>query len=101
MGGTVGALLTGVFADKAWSGAANGLIGGNAAQIGIQAAGIGAALVYSAVMTFVLLKLIGLVLPLRATSRDEALGLDVSDHGEEAYAEGDGAILIGPELVSR
>jgi len=99
VGGTVGALLTGVFADKAWSGAANGLLGGNAAQIGIQAAGIGAALVYSAVMTLVLLKLIGLVLPLRATSRDEALGLDVSDHGEEAYAEGDGAILISPDLL--
>jgi Amt family ammonium transporter len=99
VGGTVGALLTGVFADKAWSGAANGLIGGNAAQIGIQAAGIGAALVYSAVMTFVLLKLIALVLPLRAGSREEALGLDVSDHGEEAYAEGDGAILISPDLL--
>jgi Amt family ammonium transporter len=99
VGGTVGALLTGVFADKAWSGAANGLIGGNAAQLGIQAAGIGAALVYSAVMTFVLLKLIALVVPLRATSRDEALGLDVSDHGEEAYAEGDGAILISPDLL--
>jgi len=50
-------------------------------------------------MTLVLLKLIGLVLPLRATSRDEALGLDVSDHGEEAYAEGDGAILISPDLL--
>ena len=50
-------------------------------------------------MTFVLLKLIGLVLPLRATTRDEALGLDVTEHGEEAYAEGEGAILIGPELV--
>lgn len=99
VGGTVGALLTGVFADVAWSGGANGLVGGNAGQIGIQAAGIGAALVYSVVMTFVLLKLIGLVLPLRAGSRDEALGLDVSDHGEEAYSHGDGAILIGPDLV--
>jgi Amt family ammonium transporter len=99
VGGTVGALLTGVFADKVWSGGGNGLIGGNAAQIGIQALGIAAALFYSMAMTFVLLKLIGLVVPLRATSRDEALGLDVTDHGEEAYAEGDGAILIGPELV--
>ena len=99
IGGTVGALLTGVFADQAWSGGANGLIAGNAAQVGIQAAGIAAALVYSAVMTFVLLKLIALVLPLRATSRDEALGLDVCDHGEEAYAEGDGAILISPDVL--
>jgi Amt family ammonium transporter len=100
VGGTVGALLTGVFADVAWSGAANGLVGGNAGQIGIQAAGIAAALVYSAVVTFVLLKVIGLVVPLRATTRHEALGLDVSDHGEEAYAEGDGAILIGPEFAA-
>jgi ammonium transporter, Amt family len=99
IGGTVGALLTGVFAEKAWSGAGNGLLGGNPGQIGIQALGIAAALVYSGAMTFILLKLIGLVLPLRATARNEALGLDVTDHGEEAYAEGDGAILIGPELV--
>jgi Amt family ammonium transporter len=100
VGGTVGALLTGVFADVAWSGAANGLVGGNPGQLGIQAAGIAAALVYSAVVTFILLKVIGLVVPLRATTRDEALGLDVSDHGEEAYAEGDGAILIGPEFAA-
>jgi Amt family ammonium transporter len=100
VGGTVGALLTGVFADVAWSGAANGLVGGNPGQIGIQAAGIAAALVYSAIVTFVLLKVIGLVVPLRATTRHEALGLDVSDHGEEAYAEGDGAILIGPEFAA-
>jgi Amt family ammonium transporter len=100
VGGTVGALLTGVFADVAWSGAANGLVGGNPGQIGIQAAGIVAALVYSAIVTFVLLKVIGLVVPLRATTRHEALGLDVSDHGEEAYAEGDGAILIGPEFAA-
>ena len=100
VGGTVGALLTGVFADPAWSGSASGLITGNMGQLAIQAAGIAAALVYSVVATFVLLKVIGLVLPLRATTRAEALGLDVSDHGEEAYAEGDGAILIGPELSS-
>ena len=99
VGGTVGALLTGVFAHQAWSGAANGLVGGNPAQVGIQAVGILAALVYSMLMTFVLLKVIAVVLPLRATSRAEALGLDVSDHGEEAYAEGDGAILIAPDLL--
>ncbi|MGI8671768.1 MAG: ammonium transporter [Luteitalea sp.] len=100
VGGTVGALLTGVFADRAWSGAANGLVGGNAGQIGIQAASIAVVLLYSGVMTFGLLKLIGLVLPLRVAARAEALGLDVSDHGEEAYAEGDGAILVGPDVMS-
>ena len=47
----------------------------------------------------VVARVVGLVLPLRATARSEALGLDLCDHGEEAYAEGDGAILIGPDLV--
>ena len=41
-----------------------------------------------------ILKLIGLVTPLRASAREEGLGLDVSQHGEEAYARGEGAILV-------
>jgi Amt family ammonium transporter len=45
----------------------------------------------------VLLRLIGLVSSLRVSQRDEALGLDVSQHGEEAYVHGDGAILISAE----
>ena len=52
---------------------------------GIQAVAVGAAIVYSGVMSFVLLKLIGLVMPLRATPDDETAGLDVTQHGEEAY----------------
>ena len=44
-----------------------------------------------------LLRLIGLVMPLRATEREEAIGMDIVQHGEEAYATGEGAILIGPE----
>ena len=48
-------------------------------------------------MTFVLLRLIGLVMPLRATEREEALGMDVVQHGEEAYATGEGAILVIPD----
>ena len=47
--------------------------------------------------TFVLLRLIGLLMPLRATEREEALGMDIVSHGEEAYATGEGAILIAPE----
>ena len=46
--------------------------------------------------TFLLLKLIGLVMPLRASERDEALGMDVVQHGEEAYVTGEGAILVEP-----
>ena len=57
-----GALLTGVFAQKLWNPAgADGLLAGNAAQLGIQALGIATSLVYAGVMTFVILKLLGLV----------------------------------------
>ena len=48
-------------------------------------------------MTFVLLKVLGALMPLRAPERDEALGMDVTYHGEEAYASGEGAILVTPE----
>src|SRR4029453_18910619 len=50
------------------------------------------------VMTVVILKLIGLVTPLRASVREEGMGLDLSQHGEEAYASGEGAILVLPEV---
>jgi Amt family ammonium transporter len=90
VGGTVGALLTGVFAEKALNGVADGLLFGNPRQLLIQGAAVLAALVYSAVISFVLLKLVGLVVPLRATSADEAEGLDITQHGEEAYIHGGG-----------
>ncbi len=90
IGGTVGALLTGVLASKAW----NGTVDGSAGQLGIQAVGILAAIAYSGVASFLLLKLIGLAMPLKVALKEEGLGLDVSQHGEEAYADDDGAILI-------
>jgi Amt family ammonium transporter len=85
VGGTVGALLTGVFAQKGLNGVADGLLFGNPAQLGIQATAVAAAIVYSGVVSFALLKLVGLVIPLRADSVDETTGLDVTQHGEEAY----------------
>jgi len=85
VGGTVGALLTGVFAQKALNGVADGLLFGNPGQLATQAVAVGAAIVYSGAVSFVLLKLIGLVLPLRADATDEVAGLDVTQHGEEAY----------------
>jgi len=91
VGGTVGALLTGVFAQKALNGVADGLLFGNPGQLGIQFVAVVAAIVYSGVMTVVLLKLVGLVFPLRADASDEAVGLDVSMHGEEAYVHSGGA----------
>ena len=90
VGGSVGALLTGVFAQKALNGIADGALFGNPGQLVIQGAAILAAIVYSGVMSFVLLKLISIVLPLRAASGDETSGLDISLHGEEAYLHSDG-----------
>jgi Amt family ammonium transporter len=100
VGGTVGALLTGVLATKAWNGATDGLLYGNPRQLLIQAAAVLAAMLFSAAGTYVLLKLVGLFSPLRVASRDEGLGLDVSQHGEEAYARGEGAILVLPETIA-
>jgi Amt family ammonium transporter len=100
VGGTVGALLTGVFAEKALNGVADGALFGNPGQLAIQGAAILAAIVYSGIMSFVLLKLIGLVFPLRATGSAEAEGLDISQHGEEAYIHGEGmtaAINVPPQ----
>jgi Amt family ammonium transporter len=85
VGGTVGAILTGVFAEKSINGVFDGLMGGNPGQVGIQALAVGTAIVFSGGMSFILLKLIGLFIPLRATQSDEATGMDVSMHGEEAY----------------
>ncbi len=61
VGGIVGALLTGVFAQKAFNGVADGLLFGNPAQLGIQAIAVAASIVYSGVLTFLLLKIIGAV----------------------------------------
>jgi Amt family ammonium transporter len=88
VGGTVGALLTGVFAQKALNAAGNdGLLFGNPGQLGVQATAVVAAMVYSGVVSFILLKIIGAIVPLRANTSDENVGLDVGMHGEEAYVQ--------------
>jgi Amt family ammonium transporter len=91
VGGTVGALLTGVFAQKSLNGIADGLLFGNPGQLVTQAIAVSAAIVYSGVLTFVLLKVVGLVFPLRATDEDETMGIDMSAHGEEAYVHAAGS----------
>jgi len=88
LGGTVGALLTGVFAQKSLNGVQDGALFGNPGQLGIQAAAVLAAIVYSGVVSFILLKVIGAVVPLRVTAEDEMTGLDLTHHGEEAYLHG-------------
>ncbi len=100
LGGTVGALLTGVLAQKAWNTSADGLLFGNPRQLGVQALSVVAVAAFSGVATLGLLKLIGAFVPLRASARDEGLGLDVTQHGEEAYARGEGAILVLPETAA-
>jgi Amt family ammonium transporter len=94
VGGTVGAILTGVFAEKAINGVFDGAIAGNVGQIGIQAVAVVTALAYSGIASFALLKLIGLFIPLRATTTDEAAGLDITMHGEEAYLHGGGVEAV-------
>ena len=98
LGGIVGALLTGVLASRAWGGT-DGLLFGNAAQLGKQAVAVLASGAYSAVATVVILKVIALVMPLRRTGREEGIGLDVVQHGEEAYARGEGAVLVPPDAL--
>jgi len=90
-GGTVGALLTGVFAQKAFNGVQDGALYGNPGQLGIQAAAVLAAIVYSGVGTLILLKIIGAVMPLRALESEENPGLDITQHGEEAYLNVEGS----------
>jgi Amt family ammonium transporter len=101
IGGTVGALLTGVFAQKALNGVADGLLFGNPGQLWIQAVAVGAAILYSGVASFVLLKAIGLVIPLRADETHETAGLDVTQHGEEAYIHEGGVRGVIPVYTER
>jgi Amt family ammonium transporter len=86
-GGTLGALLTGLFAQKAINAAgADGLLFGNASLLGVQAVAVLATWVYSAAVTFVLLKTLDLTMGLRVGAEQEDEGLDVAEHGESAYA---------------
>ena len=75
---------SGFFAQRSWNDVSNGLVYGDAAQLGGQAIVAAAAPVYAFVATFVILRVIGLVTPLRASDREEALGMDIVQHGEEA-----------------
>jgi Amt family ammonium transporter len=95
--GFTGILFIGFFAQKGWNGVSDGLVYGNFDQLVDQVLAAVAAPVYAFVMTFVLLKLVGALMPLRASAHQEAVGLDELDHGEEAYPSGEGAILVMTE----
>ncbi len=88
IGGMTGTLLAGVFAVGALSaspslpGGVHGLLEGNPHQLVAQIYGVVATIVWSGAVTFVILKVIGLIVPLRVRHEDEIMGLDVSQHGE-------------------
>ena len=83
MGGIVGALLTGVFAAPALGGF--GDVTDIPAQVWVQAKGVGFTIAYTTVVTYVLLKLVGLVIRLRVDEDQEAEGLDLALHNERGY----------------
>jgi Amt family ammonium transporter len=100
LGGTSGAILTGVLANRALNGVADGALFGHPWQVVVQATAVLATMVYSGTMSFVLLKVIGAIVPLRAAADDEAMGLDISQHGEEAYVHAEGSSAM-PAVDSR
>lgn len=88
IGGIWGALATGIFASKEVNSLGNnGLLYGNPNQLWIQFVSVVATVAVAALATFVILKVIGLFTSLRVSEKEEALGLDLTVHGEEAYAE--------------
>jgi Amt family ammonium transporter len=95
--GLTGILFIGFFAQRSWNGLADGLIYGHPRQLAWQAIAALAGPAYAFVGTFVILKVISIFLPLRVTQHEEALGMDVVQHGEQAYTSGEGAILLTPE----
>ncbi len=88
VGGTVGALLTGLFATTSVNSAGkDGLFYGNPQQFLIQLAAVILTYIFASVGTFILLKIVDAVVGLRLKPEAEFRGMDISDHGEEAYGE--------------
>lgn len=88
VGGTVGAILTGIFATKAVNAAGNdGLFSGNPGLLLTQFITVVATYVFAAIGTFVILKILAQFMELRVPSSAEDQGLDIGEHGEEAYGE--------------
>jgi ammonium transporter, Amt family len=86
LGGTWGALATGLFASAAVNEAgADGLFYGNAGQLGIQLVSVLATMVFAFVMTFVILKIVDKAVGLRVSEEEEQKGLDISLHDERGY----------------
>jgi len=87
MGGTWGALATGLFATKAVNDAgADGLFYGNAHQFVVQLTTVAVSIVFAFTVTFVMARVLQGLMGLRVSSAEEEVGLDISEHGERAYA---------------
>jgi ammonium transporter, Amt family len=85
VGGVFGAIATGVFATTLINPLGRGLIDGNPQQVLTQLVAVGATIAYAVVATFVIVKVVDLVLGIRVPSNEEEVGLDLSVHGEVAY----------------
>lgn len=78
-GGAIGAVLTGVFATKA----IGGEVEGGFDQVKLQLLGVAVTVIYTTVVTYIILKVVNLITPLRASDTEEREGLDLSQHGEQ------------------
>ncbi len=86
VGGTFGALATGLFASVAINaGGANGLLYGNPKQLIVQLIAVLVTITYGFLATFIIVKAIDVVMGLRVTQEEEVMGLDITQHGEEGY----------------
>jgi ammonium transporter, Amt family len=85
VGGVFGAIATGVLATSAVQASYTGLIDGNAGQVLTQLIAVGATIAYAVVATFVIVKLVDLILGIRISAKQEELGIDLAVHGEVAY----------------
>jgi Amt family ammonium transporter len=87
IGGSWGALATGLFASKAVNSAgADGLFFGNPAQLGIQAMAVLVTIVFVFVGTLIILAIVDAIMGLRVNEEEERSGLDISQHDERAYS---------------
>ena len=87
VGGSLGALATGLFASKAVNAAGgDGLFFGNASLLGVQALSVGTAIVYSFVVTWIILNVLDVTMGVRVRDSEEMEGLDLSQHGESGYS---------------
>ncbi len=99
VGGTWGAVATGLFASAAVGGV-NGLLHGNAGQLLTQLTAVGAVWGYSFVATCAILKVLDLVMGLRVSEEEERLGLDITQHGERAYGFAEAGMVVVPSYAA-